>query len=202
MSAARTKRREPMSRAASRMRPTSTNTSMRPAKRVAKKAKVASARASVADAAAGAVAAAAVADASAAASAARRGPRMAAASSHRRATTCRHSIRKASVAAVRARPVTAKRSPISPTCPPTATKSFPPGRCIVPTKHRGRARTSQLRRCARPSPPRPRAVAPARASRAWNASSSGSRYEVSTEDASASSAPARKGWWQRKLGGE
>ena len=30
----------------------------------------------------------------------------------------------------------------------------------------------------------------------------GQQVEVSTEDASASSAPARKGWWQRKLGGE
>jgi ribonuclease E len=30
----------------------------------------------------------------------------------------------------------------------------------------------------------------------------GQPLEVSTEDASASNAPARKGWWQRKLGGE
>jgi ribonuclease E len=30
----------------------------------------------------------------------------------------------------------------------------------------------------------------------------GQQLEVSTEDASASTAPARKGWWQRKLGGE
>jgi ribonuclease E len=30
----------------------------------------------------------------------------------------------------------------------------------------------------------------------------GQQLEVSTEDASASNAPARKGWWQRKLGGE
>jgi ribonuclease E len=30
----------------------------------------------------------------------------------------------------------------------------------------------------------------------------GEQLEVSTEDASASSAPVRKGWWQRKLGGE
>ena len=30
----------------------------------------------------------------------------------------------------------------------------------------------------------------------------GEQIEVSTEEASASSAPARKGWWQRKLGGE
>ena len=30
----------------------------------------------------------------------------------------------------------------------------------------------------------------------------GQPLEESTEEASASSAPARKGWWQRKLGGE
>jgi ribonuclease E len=30
----------------------------------------------------------------------------------------------------------------------------------------------------------------------------GEQLEVSTEDTSASSAPVRKGWWQRKLGGE
>jgi ribonuclease E len=30
----------------------------------------------------------------------------------------------------------------------------------------------------------------------------GEQIEVSTEDASASNAPVRKGWWQRKLGGE
>ena len=193
----------PTSRAASRMRPTSMNTSMRPAKRVAKKAKVASARASVADAAAGAVAAAAAADASAAASAARRAPRMAAASSHRWATTCRHSIRKASVAAVEG--TSGHREAIAdfPNLPSDGNRraSRQGGascRRSIAAAHgrpscggaRGRARRAAPRRRTGSSEPRLERIVV------------GQQVEVSTEDASASSAPARKGWWQRKLGGE
>ncbi len=54
--------------------------------------------------------------------------------------------------------------------------------------------TNRRRRAAAAAPP---------ASRAWNASSSGRRTQAKLrrEDA-APGAPARKGWWQRKLGGE
>ena len=158
-------------------RPDQRSTSMRPRERAAKKAKAASARASVADAAAGAVAAAAAADASATASvAARRGAEW----RQRAATVGDDQPAFYSEGERRGGEATSGHR--------EAIADFPnlpaDGNEVLPARevHRAQDEASRPRkevpaaavREAEPAAPR-RAGAPARASRAWNASSSGSR---------------------------
>ncbi len=191
-------------------RPEHEGTSMRPASRVAKKAKVASARASVADAAVGAVAAAAVAVASAMASAAvKRRPRTAGSEPHvgdeqpsYYAAEGEH--RRAARQNVRAGSREAEAEFANLPCRRQRSASRQ-GSAPADERSRGRARKSQPQRCARPSPPRA-GTAPShrlqRAAPGTHRRRPAAGCEAVTEDASSSSAPVRKGWWQRKLGGE
>ena len=87
----------------------------------------------------------------------------------------------------------------------TATKCFLPRRCTAPSEDTRPAKEVPGASAAEAeqTAARRRAAAAAPASRAWSASSSGRRTQARCDrGCPASGAPARKGWWQRKLGGE
>ncbi len=181
--AATTRRPTPMIRAASRKStttiPIAKATSTRRASRAV--ATKASARASVADAAGVAAAAAAVAVASAMASATvKLSPRTAAPSrtpaTNSRPTTRPRKAKHRHAARPNCRAGSLRPKPSSPTHVPTAAKCPRPRKYAGPEGNRSRPRKCRPPLPPRPSPQRrrrrPRAVVPAPASRAWNASSS------------------------------